>query len=98
MHAVLLVGNISNHGVALQTVAKRVCRQNLPHEKEETAQLKDGKRFPSSAVLTLLSEGIVETETRHHFASHHERSQVDWRMPTAELVHNSPAGTGYELR
>jgi len=69
-----------------------------PTEKEETAQLKDGKRFPSSAVLTLLSEGIVETETRHHIVSHHERGQVDWRMSTAELVHNSLAGAGDELR
>ena len=58
----------------------------------------DGKRVPSSAVLTLLSEGIVETETRHHIVSHHERGQVDWMLSAAELVDNSPAGAGGELR
>ena len=48
------------------------CRQNFPHGEEETAQLKGGKRSPSSTVLTLLSEGIVEIETPRHFAWHRE--------------------------
>jgi hypothetical protein len=51
---------------------KASCRQNFPHGEEETAQLKGGKKSPSSTVLTLLSEGIVDIETPSHFVSRRE--------------------------
>ena len=72
MHAMLLVGNISSYGVVPQTVTKGVVAKTSPTEKEETAQLKGGKRSPSSTVLTFLSEGIVDIETPRHFFSRHE--------------------------
>jgi hypothetical protein len=74
--------------VVLQTVAKRVIAKISSTEKEETARLKDGKRFPSSAVLTLLGEGIVDIETPRPLCL---------APVTVELVPNSPVGAGDEL-
>ena len=88
MHAVLLVGNISSHSVVPQTVTKRVIAKISSTEKEETARLKEGKKFPSSAVLTLLGEGIVDIENPRPLCL---------APATVELVPNSPIGAGDKL-